>query len=538
RTETGAWEPTFFTGSEILDLIARDDRILGVGPFAVYVWKPGEYFLDLDLRGAENHRAFTEGPGGTLWVGDFRRGLLEVPPLPEADGPVAVDPVQVVMPSGPALNTPFDVDVGDDGTLWVGFEASRGFAALSRLTPVGAWTSFESLDPSLDIARTTFLTVTAGPDGTCYAASFGDGLTVVPPAGPPFTYRSNNSTLQSVVGTNNFIVIGQALPDAQGQLWVTNRGAANPLHVRLADGTWHALPYPPGLPTTVYLDQLVFDEFGQLWSNTPSRTGPNGQGLAVVNTGADPISPADDRALHIGGAGTNGVGLPNEEVNVVAYDLDGILWIGTERGLASIASPGSAFGGDPALVQPVWARTPDGTSYFLRDLWINDIAVDPAGQKWIASTAGAWLINAEGDTALRTFTAENSPLFSDNVLAVDVDPTTGRVYFATDRGLLSFDAEAIQPAPQAGDLHVAPSPFRPVEHPNGVLITGLVAETTIRILTPDGQVVAALDARGGSVRWDGRDTRTGEVVGSGVYLVAASGVNGEGTAYGKIAVLR
>jgi hypothetical protein len=65
-----------------------------------------------------------------------------------------------------------------------------------------------------------------------------------------------------------------------------------------------------------------------------------------------------------------------------------------------------------------------------------------------------------------------------------------------------------------------------------------VAETRIRILTADGQVVASFEARGGAATWDGRDQRTGQPVPSGVYIVAAAGAGGEGTAYGKIAVIR
>ena len=200
--------------------------------------------------------------------------------------------------------------------------------------------------------------------------------------------------------------------------------------------------------------------------------------------------------------------------------------------------PASAFGGDASLVQPQWARTADGADYLLRDLDIRDIAVDPSGQKWLASTTGAWLLNADGNAVLREYNQDNAPLFSDNIVAVAVDETTGRVYLATESGLLSVEGEARAPVSAVQDLTVAPSPYRPDQHAQGVLISGLVAETTVRVLTLDGQVVATLAGRGGSVRWDGRDDRTGELARSGVYLVAAVAENGQGTAYGKIAVLR
>jgi hypothetical protein len=50
-------------------------------------------------------------------------------------------------------------------------------------------------------------------------------------------------------------------------------------------------------------------------------------------------------------------------------------------------------------------------------------------------------------------------------------------------------------------------------------------------------VVAQFPTRGGRVRWDGRD-RNSELVPSGVYLIVAVGKNGEGIAYGKVAIIR
>ncbi|WP_243664707.1 hypothetical protein [Rhodothermus marinus] len=49
--------------------------------------------------------------------------------------------------------------------------------------------------------------------------------------------------------------------------------------------------------------------------------------------------------------------------------------------------------------------------------------------------------------------------------------------------------------------------------------------------------MTSFETRGGRVRWDGRD-RYGRPVPSGVYLIVAVGQNGEGIAYGKVAILR
>lgn len=257
----------------------------------------------------------------------------------------------------------------------------------------------------------------------------------------------------------------------------------------------------------------------------------------VVRTG-DPFDPSDDEAVAIVGAGSaaTGTGLPDPNVRAFAEDLDGRLWIGTARGLAIVFSPGSVFA-NPNLATPSWARTPDQASYFLRDLNIYAIAVDPASRKWLASSDGAWLLNAAGNEVLAHFTPENSPLPSATVLDVAIDDASGTVYFATDQGIVSYRGDSVAPAARADRLQVFPNPYRPEADPF-VRVEGLVAETRIRILTIDGQVVASFDGRGGTATWDGRDQRTGQLVPSGVYLVAAAGLNGEGTSYGKIAIVR
>jgi hypothetical protein len=333
-------------------------------------------------------------------------------------------------------------------------------------------------------------------------------------------------------------VAQDAVTDDAGRLWVINGLTNVPLHVR-ENGTWTALPYPAGLPASTTADGLYIDAFDQKWLTLRLTTAlSTGRGVAVVTTAGTPTSPGDDRALHFVGQLGVGVGMPNDKAFDIAEDGEGRLWIGTERGVGVVAAPGSAFGGDPTLVTPRWPITGEGdsTSFFLRDFVVNAIERDPAGQLWFATTAGALLVNARGDQVIERFTTSNSPLFSDNVIDVAVDGESGRVYFVTDRGALSYDAQSTAPAATAEDLRAFPAPFRPSEH-DGVLISGLVAQTDIRILTLDGRLVARLEGRGGTARWDGRDL-AGRQVASGVYLIAARGLDGEGTAFGKVAVLR
>ncbi|MBT6581634.1 MAG: regulator, partial [Bacteroidetes Order II. Incertae sedis bacterium] len=143
-----------------------------------------------------------------------------------------------------------------------------------------------------------------------------------------------------------------------------------------------------------------------------------------------------------------------------------------------------------------------------------------------------------GYASVLHFTVDNSPIFSDEILSIAVDGNTGRVYFSTDRGLVSFISDAVNPSASTDDLIVFPNPLRlsDGETPQ-VFIDGLVSSTTIRIVSPNGSLVRRLQGRGGMMRWDGKD-ENGRLVSSGVYLIIAVGDNDEGTAYGKVAVIR
>ncbi len=539
RQSDGSWNSVFFTTRPFVGLVADEERLFGVAQFSLHIRQPNVGLSFFTIDGFTSLTAATIAPDGTVWVGDSNGGLARLPPLVASSGNVDIAPDQLVIPSGPLLNQVAGLDVGLDGTLWVSHKRPGAFAGISRLNSEG-WTTFSGNDPSLDMASQEYNSAHVTADGTLYAGSDGDGLTQIKPNGDVTTFRADNSTLESDAGGGNsdFIRVKDAVSDDQGRLWVTNVGSAQPWHVLTPDGTWTALSYPSGAPTTVDFGRIIIDSFSQKWIEGLQSTTAGGRGILAVSTGSDPLASSDDQAIHIDAVGVSGTGLPHESVRAMAFDSENRLWLGTERGLATIFSVGSAFGGDPALIVPQWALTADGTSFLLRDLDISDIAIDPADQKWIASSTGAWLLNAEGDEVLLQLTKENSPLFSNNIVGIAIDGQTGRVYIATDVGLMSYDGEATAAVSDVQDLAVAPSPYRPDVHPRGVLISGLVEQTDIRITTLDGRLISTLVGRGGSIRWDGRDDRTGDLVSSGVYLVSAIAGDGQGTAHGKIAVIR
>ncbi|MEM1114994.1 MAG: two-component regulator propeller domain-containing protein [Bacteroidota bacterium] len=532
RGDEGDWRRVLFTNQPLIELRRIGESLFALSQFFAFEIRPGQPYVTYFAPEADVLRGIAAGPDGGVWLGDGAVGLFRAPSQEPVDNRIEFSAEPVSFP-GPGTNNIAALDVGADGVLWVAtprLEVNPA-ATINRLDG-GEWTVFETTDLDLDISRAPFEAATVGPDGTFYAGSTGRGMTVFTPDGSVSTYSSANSSLIGSSDDPTYQVVRE-LAFEGGIRWVSNL-SATPLHVFDEDGNWTALAYPTRgdrIPATADIFQIAIDDFGNKWLGLGDR------GLGVWDTGEDPTDPSDDQALYFSGSPTSGQGLPDPRVRDVVIDREGRVWIGTERGLAFVFSPGSAFSGSRDLVQPQWARTEDGTSFLLRDVAVNDLEVDPAGQIWVATTTGAFLLNAEGNGVVREITSADSPLPSDDILSIAVDPTSGLVFMATSEGLFSVPGDATIREPASEALRVSPSPFRPAEA-DGVVVSGLAAPTSqIRVLTVSGEVVHEADVTGGSFRWDGRDIRTGRPASSGVYIVAAAGDDGS-TLFGKVAILR
>ncbi|WP_420454466.1 two-component regulator propeller domain-containing protein [Rubrivirga sp.] len=395
RKPDGSYDRRLFTNNPITSLAVSDGRLYAVSPpFAYSLASPDAPRSFYRAAGATALSGLAIGPGGEPWVGDAAIGLFRIPRVPEL-GENNIEPAPVA-PPGPLSTNIVDIDVDHEGVVWAVTERleAAGFASVNRLED-GAWTAFRTDDPSIDIARASLESASVGPDGAFYAGSAGDGVTVFRD-GEVTRYSEDNSSLLSATGTTGFIVVRDVAFEDDAA-WVLNF-SARPLH-RFDGATWQGFPYPSGIPSSAQAFRIAIDELGQKWLALGSN------GLGVWDTGDDPLSAADDRATRFAGAGSNGTGLPDAEVRDVVVAPDGRVWVGTERGIASVFRPLDAFSADPSLAAPQWPILADGSDFLLRDVEVNDLEVDPAGQIWVATSSGAYLVDAAGTGLVRTVTA-------------------------------------------------------------------------------------------------------------------------------------
>jgi len=155
---------------------------------------------------------------------------------------------------------------------------------------------------------------------------------------------------------------------------------------------------------------------------------------------------------------------------------------------------------------------------------INTIAIDGANQKWIGTTAGLFVLDADIEENLAQFTVENSPLFTNDIVDVAIDGATGEVYVGTTGGILSYRAEATDGQAFFKDVYAFPNPVRP-EYFGTIAVKGLATDANVKITDITGTLVYETTALGGQAVWDGNDYN-GQRAASGVYLVYMTSKNG------------
>ena len=221
-------------------------------------------------------------------------------------------------------------------------------------------------------------------------------------------------------------------------------------------------------------------------------------------------------------------------ITCMTEDLNGKVWVGTNIGVIEL-NPKSTIS-QTTTIQRLKVPRNDGTNladYLLGTDFINDIAVDGANRKWIAtSSSGLFVVSPEGDKIIENFTMDNSPLTTNFVNCVYVDQPTGVVYIGTDNGLYSYASDVTAPKENYDDILIYPNPVKP-EYSGDVTVTGLMDNSLVKIADASGAVVAQGRSEGGRFTWNCCNS-AGVRVKTGVYYVMAS-QNASGSASAAVA---
>jgi hypothetical protein len=183
----------------------------------------------------------------------------------------------------------------------------------------------------------------------------------------------------------------------------------------------------------------------------------------------------------------------------------------------------------------------DGTDYadyLLNGVSISSIAIDGGNRKWFGSdNAGAFLISADNMQQLHNFNTSNSKLISNNVAYISINPSSGEVFFLSDKGLCSYMSNATEPSETMDDntVYAYPNPVTP-DYDGLITVVGLTYDADVKIIASNGALIAEGRSNGGMFTWDGRD-RKGRRVASGIYMVVTATADGNKGTVCKIAVI-
>ncbi|MFV0154160.1 T9SS type A sorting domain-containing protein [Empedobacter falsenii] len=289
--------------------------------------------------------------------------------------------------------------------------------------------------------------------------------------------------------------------------------------VRSKNGTWKS----NNVDKTSAIVALSPD-FSDTYTYYPS--GRNGGGVTVLNKKHEIVTTL-----------TTSNKLPVNNVLTVANDRLNNLWIGTEQGLVVLYGADNAISSNNIIAEPIVIIQDGIPEALLTDVGIYSIKVDNANRKWIATNgAGVYYVSESGEETKLHFTSKNSPLPSDIVYDVSIDETTGKVFFATEKGVVSYNGDVSTETNNFNDAIAYPNPYRP-EYTGNITIKNLPNRALVKITDIVGNLLFEKKADGGVIEWNTNNSK-GKPVASGIYLVLMTNADGTETKTLKLAVVR
>lgn len=336
-------------------------------------------------------------------------------------------------------------------------------------------------------------------------------------------YNQSNSTLE--INGSNYTISDIRFDDA-GNMWVVCAGV-EPLKVMTPQGDWYSFSLGSAAKDK-FPYRLFIDSNGNKW------VGVSNAGLFAFNENGTLADQSDDQLRSFSTSEGSG-NLPSVYVKSIAEDLDGEIWIGTEEGMVVLYSTDKIYDGSYGEYDfnPILIEVNGEVEKLLGTTYITSLTVDGGNRKWIGTnSSGVFCLSPDGTEEIYRFDTENSPLVSNNVLDIRIDHLSGEVYFATDKGLVSFRADASLFDEDFENVTVFPNPVRP-DFSGPITIQGLGYQSDVKVTDISGNLIYKTTSNGGTVIWDGL-TLTGERVQSGVYLVWTASVDGKGKEVAKI----
>jgi hypothetical protein len=461
-----------------------------------------------------------------------------------------INSYQEIHPEGPLSNDVFSIAVKDNN-LWAvygGYDATytpmqkrQGYSHFNGENWIN--TKFDINFPVIDL---NYISIDPNAENKVYISSFGDtgainsvstgGLLVLENDAIETFYNHLNSPLEDIrISDPNSVTIRISATafDSQGNLWVTNIGGTNELKKLSPSGQWSSFNMASVKTNSAFgLSEMAVDRSNSIWY------GSRRNGVFVYNENGN-----RKRALI---ATPNLGNLPDTDVLTVAIDRSNRVWLGTRSGMVVYRNAASVFEADVLNAEPVIIEENGVGERLLGDQRINSITIDGADNKWFGTDSGGVLYtNPSGQRTLANFSKVNSPLPSNRILKIRTDTSNGKVYFATEKGIVAYNSKVATFGEILGDVYAYPNPA--LKNHETITIDGrkgthLPKGTNVKILDVAGNlvyetnVVEGQELQGGKVVWNKKNL-AGKKVASGIYIVLLVNEDASETTTTKIAIV-
>lgn len=429
---------------------------------------------------------------------------------------------QEIHPQGPSSNSVFNIRVSNNN-LWVVYggydgaytplETQKGFSHFNGTNWINV--PYDNAFAARDLVN---ITIDPNAENKAYLSSWNDGILVVENDKVSKLLNNSNSGLEKLflAGEPNFFSIrinGTAF-DNNGNFWVANAWVAKRLKKMTPNGTWSGFDLSNIMTSNALgLNDLVIDKSNSIW------IGSRRNGALVFNeNGNQKIALTTE---------VNSGLLPDPNVRTLAVDSNNRIWIGTLKGLVVFSNATGVFNG-VNNAEPIIILDQGIPKKLLGDQTVNTIAIDGADNKWFGTDTGGVLgTNPSGSTTLYNFNKDNSPLPSNRILKIQVDNASGKVFIATDKGIVAFKSKVSPFGEVLKSAYAYPNPS--TKSNELITIDGrngdhLPKGTNVKILDAAGylvyetNVIEGQELRGGKVVWN-KTNLAGKKVASGIYIV-------------------
>ena len=459
-------------------------------------------------------------------------------------------------PDGPLENNIFSVETLNNHT-WVSFGNYSEYFNPYPLKYSGVSSYDENLESWFNITKDSIpnqavnlnnIAINPFDNNNVFISSFHGGLIEMDNFNFTELYDNNNSGLETLLTSDSeyeSVRISDIEFDENGDLWVLNSRVDNPLKsFSLENNNWNSYDFTEiisdGFQDELGFNDIEIDDYGNKWIAS-LRSGLIGFNNDSGNIRLRKVFSQDQSDM------------PSSYVKSIAVDNNNHLWIGTVQGLRVLYNTSSFFDASVVTTQKIVILEDGIPRELLEQQYITDIEVDGANNKWVGTIgSGVFYFSPNGQQTIYHFTKENSPLPSNNINDISVNSINGKVYFATDRGLVSFNTGSSSSSENFSNAFVYPNPVRPEFNTqfDKIKIKGLTENVNIKITDIAGNLVAEaqsninsryrnfnLEIDGGTAFWNGKNLRNQNVA-SGVYILMLSDLESYETKILKLMIIR